>query len=212
MPRPLNKERKIGKHKKDDMKSALMMVENGHSIRKAAKQYQHKRKVLQDCGNEMFPSTSKIRKTENKRNNKRKPVQEEDSETSEGEEIILESDTELESDEEDDQGNEIIDEDFPDLQRKPLVDEYVLVLLQSKKRVVYYIAKILEIDSDDEYCVSYLKLKDRRTKTFMFPIEPDMAHVKLSDIKIILPSPNVSGTKRLIKYSFNVNLSLLNVA
>lgn len=81
------------------------------------KKGQHKRKVLQDCGNEMFPSTSKIRKTENKRNNKRKPVQEEDSETSEGEEIILESDTELESDEEDDQGNEIIDEDFPDLQR-----------------------------------------------------------------------------------------------
>lgn len=81
------------------------------------KKGQHKRKVLQDCGNEMFPSTSKTRKTENKRNNKRKPVQEEDSETSEGEEIILESDTELESDEEDDQGNEIIDEDFPDLQR-----------------------------------------------------------------------------------------------
>ncbi|CAK1587176.1 unnamed protein product [Parnassius mnemosyne] len=37
MPRPRNKERKIGKHKKDDMMSALLMIENGSSIRTAAK-------------------------------------------------------------------------------------------------------------------------------------------------------------------------------
>ncbi|CAH2095091.1 unnamed protein product [Euphydryas editha] len=169
----------------------------------------YKRKVLQDCGNEMLPSTSKIRKILNKRNNKRRIVLDEDSETSEAEDLILESETDLESDEEDEQ---VIDEDFPDLQRKPMIDEYVIVLLQSKNRVVHYIAKIVEDYGDDEYGVSYLKLKDRLNKTFMFPLEPDMANVTLSDIKMILPPPCVSGTKRLIKYSFNVNLSLLNMA
>ncbi|CAH2086467.1 unnamed protein product [Euphydryas editha] len=37
MPRPKNKERKIGKHTKEDMMSALQMVQNGNSIRTAAK-------------------------------------------------------------------------------------------------------------------------------------------------------------------------------
>lgn len=36
MPRPKNKERKIGKHKKEDMMSALRMVQTGYSIRTAA--------------------------------------------------------------------------------------------------------------------------------------------------------------------------------
>lgn len=147
----------------------------------------------------MLPSKSKIRKTSNKTSNRKKVVEYEDSETSE---------TDLESDEEEE---EIIDEDFPDLQRNPTIDDYVLVLLQSKKRVVYYIAKILETENDIEYCVSYLKLKDRLNKTFIFPLEPDIGNVKLNDIKMILPRPCISGTKRLITYSFNVNLSLPNM-
>lgn len=177
----------------------------------------HKRKVLQDCDNNMLPSTSKIRKKQTKRSNKktvrvRKQDEESESEVSEVEDMILESETEVDSDEEDDRYEDIIDSDFPNLQRQPMVDEYVLVLLQSKKRVVYFIAKILDTEKDGEYCVSYLKLKDRLNKTFMFPLEPDMANVKLSDIKMILPPPRVTGTKRLVKYSFNVNLSLLNMA
>ncbi|CAF4844387.1 unnamed protein product [Pieris macdunnoughi] len=152
---------------------------------------QHKRKVLQDCGNKILPLTSKIRKTPYKKNMKKIVIPDDDSETSAGGDIILESETDLESVEKDNQGYEIIDEDFTDLQRKPMINEYVLVLLQCKKRAVYYVAKILEIETDDEYCVSYLKLKDRQNKTFMFPLEPDMANVKVSDIKMILPPPCV---------------------
>lgn len=43
----------------------------------------------------------------------------------------------------------------------------------------------------------------------MFPLEPDTGNVKLGDIKLILTSPCVSGTKRIIVYLFSVNLSLL---
>ncbi|KAL4712947.1 hypothetical protein ACJJTC_012017 [Scirpophaga incertulas] len=42
--------------------------------------------------------------------------------------------------------------------------------------------------------------------------EPDMANLNLNGIKMILPPPSVTGTKHLMKYSFNVNLSLLNMA
>lgn len=169
----------------------------------------HKRKVLQECENQLLSTIKKIRKTPKQRRTKR-VVPDEDSDSSEVEEIILDSETELDSDNED---NEmvVIDENFPDLQRKPKINEYVLVLLRSKKQVVYYIAKILETENDDEYCISFLKLKDRFRKTFMFPLEPDMANVKINDIKLILPPPCVTGTKRLIKYSFDVNFSFLNI-
>lgn len=137
----------------------------------------HKRKVLQECGNQLLPPSKKNKKTPKRRRTKRVVPAEDSSESSEVEEIILDSETDLESDKED---NELVvlDENFPDLQRKPKIDEYVLVLLQSKKQVVYYIAKILETENDDEYCVSFLKLKDRLHKTFIFPLEPDMANVK----------------------------------
>ncbi|CAB3232067.1 unnamed protein product [Arctia plantaginis] len=72
----------------------------------------HNRKVLQDGGNEIYPSTN------------------EDSEISETENVILESETDLEPDEKNDQRYEIVDENFPDLPRKPIIDEVVLVLLR----------------------------------------------------------------------------------
>lgn len=96
----------------------------------------------------------------------------------------------------DNNGWPILTENFEPLSRKPSENDYVLVLLQTKKLALYYVAQILEVINTEEYFVSYLKLKDSENMRFSMPLEPDFASVGAEDIKFILPSPQIHGTKR----------------
>lgn len=104
--------------------------------------------------------------------------------------------------------------EFSDLNRRPEVNDFVLVQFKKPKNIIYYIGKILAIaDEDDSFEISYYRKKNRFTQQFITPLEPDLALVSLSDIKIILPPPILTGaTKRQNSYiSFEVNLSNFNV-
>lgn len=143
----------------------------------------------------------------------KRPKKDETDSDESAEEIILESDTDVDTDLNlsDDDDDRVIDENFSPLCQKLKLDDFVLILLESKKQAVYYVAKIVAEEADNEYLVSFLKLKREEQPCFIFPLEPDLAVVNLSDIKFILPPPKNTGTKRLTKYFFKVNLSLLNV-
>lgn len=106
----------------------------------------------------------------------------------------------------------ILTNDFLPLLRQPKASDYVIVEFTSKKTKLYYIALVLEeIDGEFDFFVSYLKLKSKVLETFVDPIMPDSAGVKLQDIKYILPSPIIKGSsRRNSTLKFPVNMQLIN--
>lgn len=87
-----------------------------------------------------------------------------------------------------------------------------MVLFKTKKLEIFYVAKILEVINSEEYFVSYLRLKDKENLRFSMPLEPDLAAVRVEDIKFILPPPQVNGTKnRNMTYHFSVHMSAINL-
>lgn len=98
------------------------------------------------------------------------------------------------------------------LPQTPLEKDYVLVLFNTKKLEIYYVAKILEVINSEEYFVSYLRLKEKENLRFSMPLEPDLATVRVEDIKFILPLPQVNGTKnRNMTYHFPIHMSAINL-
>lgn len=83
---------------------------------------------------------------------------------------------------------------FEKLTRKPVVNDYVLVVFNVKNIHVYYVGKIIEVDISD-YGVSFMRLMNKETMKFRMPPEPDLANVNLKDIKMILPQPKINGTQ-----------------
>lgn len=98
---------------------------------------------------------------------------------------------------------------FEELQRNPTINDYVLVEFQSKQKV-FYIGKVTSCDaSSNEVEVSFLRKSLKFDRHFVFPVQPDIAHVALQDVKMILPPPCVLGqTKRLQSFfKFEINFS-----
>lgn len=120
-----------------------------------------------------------------------------------GEEFISDSEGE----------DKVVLTDTSKLTRPPTEGDYVVVLFVTKKSKAYFVGKILEkIDEDtNDFYISFLKLKSKVHQTFAEPTEPDLAGVKIDDIKYILPEPKIQGTsRRQSTYKFNVDLGLLN--
>lgn len=123
-----------------------------------------------------------------------------DSETS----VVLESDSE--------ESEEGVPEIITfSLNRQPLPDDFVLVEFESKKRYVYYVAKVLKIN-DDIVSVSFLR-KKFAGDIFYMPLVPDLADVNTNEIKTILPEPRINGsTSRQHSYlTFDVDMSSLDI-
>lgn len=101
---------------------------------------------------------------------------------------------------------------FPPLSRNPEEGEYVLVEFNAKE-ATYYIGKILTvIDKDQEFGISYLRKSSKVLGKFVLPQVPDLSSVCRDDIKMILPKPTYSGTKRQQNYlEFAVDLFMLKM-
>ena len=134
-------------------------------------------------------------------------------ETSEEEEekvvCLSESDLSgLEEDEEIDDFDDlpILNEPFDNLKRKPIEGDYVLIQFITKKMNVYYAAIVVE-KIGANYGVSYMRVKSKEKMKFYMPLEPDLAEVSPKEIKIILPKPQINGTKsRSSTYIFPLRL------
>lgn len=105
----------------------------------------------------------------------------------EGDSDISEFDTELDEDR-----LPLITEKFKKLTRSPQEGDYVLVLLDSKKLKVYYVAKITEIIDANKYGVSFMRLKVKDNMKFYMPLEPNLSEIHIDEIKMILPQPLIN--------------------
>lgn len=45
------------------------------------------------------------------------------------------------------------------------------------------------------YVASFMRVKSKLIMKFCMPLEPDLAEIKIDDIKMILPLPKINGTK-----------------
>ncbi|XP_047033430.1 uncharacterized protein LOC124639949 [Helicoverpa zea] len=138
---------------------------------------------------------------------------------------VLQSDSEDENDmilndETDDEGDWVESEETiitEDLLKQPLLQlpkesQYVLVQFCSKNQKIFFAGKILEERNPNtlEFYVSFLRYKKGK---FVLPDVPDLSYVKDDDIRLILPTPTVSGStaRQQSYYSFPVDLSHINI-
>ncbi|KAK3931050.1 Thiosulfate-binding protein [Frankliniella fusca] len=102
---------------------------------------------------------------------------------------------------------------FPPLKEAPKEGNYILVEFVDKKSKVYYIGKVLkEEDDEGDFEVTYLRRSLKVKDKFCLPNVADLKSVHRSDVKLVLPSPTCSGTKRQQNLlHFDCDLSLINV-
>ncbi|XP_030746083.1 uncharacterized protein LOC115877126 [Sitophilus oryzae] len=116
------------------------------------------------------------------------------------------SDSDIDLDFEDNNGqiNELLHDE------KILEKDYVLVKFATKKRVVHYVGKVVEVLGDDEFQVTFLKKSPRG---FVFPQIKDISTVERKDVVSKLAKPSATpGTSRMASYlQFNVNFFGYNV-
>lgn len=123
------------------------------------------------------------------------------------EDIYSSSDEEVPTPKEDDGSS---DEDIPLRQyyedkilvKLIRVDSFVVVKLSGKKIIRHYIGKIISIDQDNEYTVSFMKKVGNNL--FEFPDKPDISAIDRKDIMKILTKWNIHEFKDT--YSFENNL------
>lgn len=102
---------------------------------------------------------------------------------------------------------------FPSLEEEPKENDYILAEFNTSPKK-YYVGMITKgKDDEEEYEVSYLR-KKRRTDQFFFPELQDVASLKHSDIKAILPKPITYGTTKrqnaFLKFAFNFDFLNVN--
>lgn len=139
-----------------------------------------------------------------RRRNKLRKLSETSSEEDVEEPPVL-SDTDVSDvhDSEDESMFTVIRGNFQKFSRKPVVGDFVVVAFNTNKTKVYYVAEIIKIRDYNTYGASFMRIKNKELMKFTMPLEPDLAEVKLNDIKIILPSPKINGSKnRNTTYNF----------
>ena len=95
------------------------------------------------------------------------------------------------------------------------VNSFVLVEFASKRSSlsVYYIGKVMSVESDD-VIVSFLRKSHKWVNKFVYPIVEDIHPVSTKDIHAILPAPLVTGTTARTMNSvvaFPVSITNLNI-
>jgi hypothetical protein len=131
----------------------------------------------------------------------------------------------LESSDEDEQDNisiysenedwcpEIDSNYFEDLERSPIIGDFVLVQFKIKdkhEKIVYFIGRVLKNkDENGDIQVTFYRKHTKMIDKFILPIVPDLSMVPENDVKMILPSPVEQGkTKRqtaLLSFSIGFN-------
>ncbi len=82
------------------------------------------------------------------------------------------------------------------LRQKGAPNDYILVMFETEKKPVFYIAQILVVH-EEEYYVSFMRKTTGNINnvTFSFPKEVDTAFTRKKDAILVLPPPTSSGTK-----------------
>lgn len=90
---------------------------------------------------------------------------------------------------------EFDEDDVIVLDKNYRVNDFVLVKFNTKKTVVHYVGRIVEIDITMA-TIKFMRLSKMRN-TFLYPQIDDVASVPLEDIKTKLPEPKTcNNTKR----------------
>lgn len=149
----------------------------------------------------------------NKRGKKKPKMAMIDLESSEEDEDVVymeEGDSDISefSEELDEDGLPLVTEDFKKLTRSPKEGDYVLVLLDANKLKVFYVARITEVINTNKFVASFMRLKVKDNMKFHMPLEPDLSEIHMKEIKMILPLPQINGSKlRNSTYVFPVRVT-----
>lgn len=113
------------------------------------------------------------------------------------------SDSDIDLDFENDQINELLDDE------KMLKDDYVLVKFVTKKLILHYVGKVIEVLENEEFEVRFLK---KCTQGFIFPQVADISSVERKDVVSKLTKPTTTpGTSRMASYiQFNISFFCYN--
>lgn len=101
---------------------------------------------------------------------------------------------------------------FAELDRPPVLGDYVLIEFKLKSQSKFYVGQIIQMKNyEGDYEVKFLRY--RRCNTFVEPVVNDISAVNDKDIKMLLENPSlVRGTKRQKGFiSFKVDFSNLNI-
>lgn len=141
----------------------------------------------------------KLQMTEKKQSVKRKVFEE----SSDSEISINYNDSDTNDFEEAEEN--IVEEDINGFYKK---GNYVLVKFETKKTRKYAAGEILDVLSDNEYTVKFLK-KKFDSFHFIYPEIDDVADINKNDIEMKLPEPHLNdGTdRRKSFYSFDINFT-----
>ena len=163
------------------------------------------------CSDLSQPDETKGPKAKKKPQKRLKIEPEPETSEEEEEKVVCLSESDLSGLEEDEEIDDfddlpILNEPFDNLKRKPIEGDYVLIQFITKKMNVYYAAIVVE-KIGANYGVSYMRVKSKEKMKFYMPLEPDLAEVSPKEIKIILPKPQINGTKsRSSTYIFPLRL------
>lgn len=91
-----------------------------------------------------------------------------------------------------------------------------MVSFNAKRIKIYYAAVITEVINAETYGVSFMRLITKENMKYKMPLEPkykmplepDLSKAHIKDIKMILPLPQVNGTKtRNSTYIFPIRVT-----
>ena len=103
---------------------------------------------------------------------------------------------------------------FEELERVPVIGDFVLTEFKARGKYIYYIGNVLEEFDSKDFKMSFMRKSGNvRVTSFLYPDVPDISMVAISEIKQILPLPNKIGqTARLREqYIFQVEFSSLDL-
>jgi hypothetical protein len=141
------------------------------------------------------------------RTTKRKVLQETSSE--DDEQMSVYSEVEHWIEEEDEAVDSIT---FTVLKSLPREGSFVIVEFKVKEKEIYYVGKVIGGKENDSE-ISFLRRSDKNQNNFFMPNNPDIAMVALTDIKMILPQPKLSGSTKRKQgmYYFDMDFTNINL-
>ena len=114
------------------------------------------------------------------------------------EDVPLESDSDVQSDDD----TPLVDENRP-----TTTGDFILARFATNRRVRHYVGQVLKVDGD-EYSVQFMRCLNPRKGTFVWPENEDISSIETDAVVMLLPVPSVN--RREI-FSFGVDLSKFNM-
>ncbi|GBM08004.1 hypothetical protein AVEN_71449-1 [Araneus ventricosus] len=87
---------------------------------------------------------------------------------------------------------------YLNLEKDLEVNDFVFVKLLNEEKTIskFFMAKVLNQKSPDEWKVSFLRKRSKMPNAFIFPNISEILVVERADLKMVLPPPLVTGTTK----------------